>query len=445
MSSSLFRYIFILFIPAYILSSCRSEKIPEPFQASTAYEAYLYSLKEAGLAQKALGRKWVEAGEEIFERAHPIAPPHKEAFYFDPQKADAAGYRFEVLRGQAVSIQLESSGESPYLVFMDLFRVEDDSLSIYEHVASADTISRSIWFEPRRDADYILRLQPELLYGGHFSISILNRPSLDFPVSGKDSRAIGSYFGDPRDGGRRDHHGVDIFASRHTPIIAPTDGYIRYAGEREGSLGGRVVWMRDEKRKQTLYFAHLEEVFAKEDTYAKKGDTLGTVGNSGNARSTPPHLHFGIYSSGPVDPFPFINMVDTSLTAIEADTSLVGTWARTDRPASLRLDLEGSSYGERTLERHQLVRPLAAFGNNIRVALPDGTIGNLYHYQVESIEMPLNEKELDTSLPVLNSPYIPRSTIQTLDRGEVVSILGKNEGHWYVSSKKGISGWVAAP
>ena len=47
-------------------------------------------------------------------------------------------------------------------------------------------------------------------------------PSMAFPVSGHDSRAIKSGFGVPREAGRRTHHGVDIFAPRGTPVLAAT-------------------------------------------------------------------------------------------------------------------------------------------------------------------------------------------------------------------------------
>jgi Membrane proteins related to metalloendopeptidases len=41
--------------------------------------------------------------------------------------------------------------------------------------------------------------------------------------------------------------------------------------------------------------------------HVETGDILGFVGNTGNARTTPPHLHFGIYTgSGPVNPAPFL-------------------------------------------------------------------------------------------------------------------------------------------
>ena len=101
-------------------------------------------------------------------------------------------------------------------VFVDLFRVENDTLSQFRHVASADS-SLQLAFSPRRDASYVLRLQPELLRGGQYTITIENVPTLAFPVAGKDVHAIHSFFGDPRDGGRREHHGVDISREKEYP------------------------------------------------------------------------------------------------------------------------------------------------------------------------------------------------------------------------------------
>lgn len=53
---------------------------------------------------------------------------------------------------------------------------------------------------------------------------------------------------------------------------------------------------------------HLDKQLVQEGQLVKKGDVVGTVGNTGNARTTPAHLHFGVYtSSGPIDPYPFID------------------------------------------------------------------------------------------------------------------------------------------
>ncbi|MEQ9022655.1 MAG: M23 family metallopeptidase, partial [Pseudomonadales bacterium] len=147
-------------------------------------------------------------------------------------------------------------------------------------------------------------------------------PTLDFPVAGKDKRAIQSVFGDPRDGGRREHHGVDIFASRHTPILAPTKAEVRFVGVR--GLGGKVVWLFDRERGTNLYFAHLQEQKVKRYQMVNPGDTIGTVGNTGNARYTPPHLHFGIYRNGPIDPYAFIVPEYARPKPIIPDTILLG-------------------------------------------------------------------------------------------------------------------------
>ena len=56
----------------------------------------------------------------------------------------------------------------------------------------------------------------------------------------------------------------------------------------------------------------------------KAGQVIGTVGNTGNARTTPPHLHFGIYRNGPIDPFHFIAETDTVPDRIQGDSLLLG-------------------------------------------------------------------------------------------------------------------------
>ena len=73
-------------------------------------------------------------------------------------------------------------------------------------------------------------------------------------------------------------------------------------------LGGKQVWLRDGLFGNSLYYAHLDSIIATNGQRVKIGDTLGLVGNTGNARTTPPHLHFGVYShgSGAINPLPFL-------------------------------------------------------------------------------------------------------------------------------------------
>src|SRR5690606_27574329 len=88
-------------------------------------------------------------------------------------------------------------------------------------------------------------------------------------------------------------------------VVAVTDGTVSFTGER--GLGGKQVWLRAGLFGNSIYYAHLDSVAVTSGIRVKTGDTLGFVGNTGNARTTPPHLHFGIYKSrGAVNPLPFV-------------------------------------------------------------------------------------------------------------------------------------------
>src|SRR3989442_735170 len=83
--------------------------------------------------------------------------------------------------------------------------------------------ARSLSHEARESGVYVLRIQPELLRGGHMKVTSQPTPSLHFPVAGAGAHNIQSLYGVARDGGRRRHEGVDIFASRGTPVLAGSD------------------------------------------------------------------------------------------------------------------------------------------------------------------------------------------------------------------------------
>lgn len=129
---------------------------------------------------------------------------------------------------------------------------------------------------------------------------------LPMPVFGVSRAGLRDTFEAPRGGGRR-HRGVDVFAPRHTPILSPTEGVVVKVGEDR--LGGRVVWMLAPGARWH-YFAHLESFGElRPGQWVPRGFRLGTVGDSGNARGTPPHLHFGIYrlDGKALNPAPILN------------------------------------------------------------------------------------------------------------------------------------------
>lgn len=306
----------------FLLPSCKKEIVPRAFYPRSAHEAYHHSLEQANLIETALGRDWIYSANEALEKPDTIILPYEQVFIWDPSSAEANGYRFFVKRGVRVEVEITVYSADSLLLFADLFRETGDTAIYRTHVATADEDMRRLEFEPRRDSYYALRLQAELLRGGTFKILVRELPSIGFPVKGKSIRAISSFFGDPRDGGSREHHGVDIFAARHTPVLAPSDASVTRVGE--GKVGGRYVWLYDSKRSMYLYFAHLETREVERGDQVRAGQQIGTVGNTGNARTTPPHLHFGIYSNGPIDPYYFIVETDTVPERILGDSLLLG-------------------------------------------------------------------------------------------------------------------------
>lgn len=115
-------------------------------------------------------------------------------------------------------------------------------------------------------------------------------------------------WGGARSQGRK-HEGIDIFAPRGTPIQATTQGIVSKVGE--DALGGRVVMIVG-PGGAAYYYAHLEGYadIAPND-WVNSGDIIGYVGDSGNAKGTPTHVHYGIYINGSaVNPYPLLQKPD---------------------------------------------------------------------------------------------------------------------------------------
>lgn len=413
-------FTFILFFSIFALMACRQEVVEEPFHPTEDHSSYVEALDKLNLLDAALGQDWLRSSHAALTDPLDVNLPFREDFYLSPSGTTGYGYRFDMEQGQRLEIKIETVKLDSGILFMDVFRLKDDGNLI--HVASRAKNAKTIEFEIIKEATYILRIQPELLRGGKYELSIMKSPSLAFPVLGKNRSAVLSFFGDPRDGGKRKHHGVDIFASRHTPIIAPTGGTIRFAGER--GLGGRVVWMYDNLRDQTLYFAHLQDIMVHKGEQIFPGDTLGTVGNSGNARTTPPHLHFGIYKSGPQDPFPYIADVNKKPKKIWGKASYLGRWMRTSRPSTL---LDTNSDLKSGLKKHQVLLLEAASSYSYRVSLPDGRKGYVKHTDLEDLIKPIVLRDLSSPLAMLDRPGISATDIKQLDTGVAIKIHGYHE------------------
>ncbi|TCB35324.1 M23 family metallopeptidase [Acinetobacter sp. ANC 4910] len=134
------------------------------------------------------------------------------------------------------------------------------------------------------------------------------KSNFPIPVQNIKTKQLSDTWGASRSQGRR-HEGIDIMAPRGTKVYSTTEGLI--ADLRDNNLGGKVIWVLGPSGSWH-YYAHLNEHkrgLAVGD-YVKKGDLIGYVGNTGNARHTAPHLHYGIYLAGKgrgaVNPFPYL-------------------------------------------------------------------------------------------------------------------------------------------
>lgn len=425
---------FLLLILAFI--ACEEEKVPKPFYPRNDHEAYLKSLEDANLVASALGQDWKLSAKESLNNPLSITTPYEEAFYLDEKEASAMGYKFKAKRGQKIQITVDQLTNEDLKTFIDLYRVE--ALGSFRHVATADDEALTLGFEPRRDAEYVLRFQPELLRGGQFKITIENVPTLIFPVAGKTPSAIGSFWGDDRDGGRRKHEGVDIFARRGTPIVAPTEGYVRFAGER--GIGGKVVWLYDSKRSRSLYFAHMNEIKAKRGQKVMPGDTIGTVGNTGNARTTPPHLHFGIYANGAMDPINHIRKEGKRLRKLDRDIDLLGLDIRVNRRTQVYQDPQMRRRSQR-LYSDQIATAIGVNRDGYRIKLPNGSIGFVDKDALTSTNLPLEYLDVSNEGMLLGKPN-RETQIAWIAEDEELAVLGKDADYWLVETANGRKGWI---
>ncbi|MGJ8683876.1 MAG: peptidoglycan DD-metalloendopeptidase family protein [Nonlabens sp.] len=208
-----------------------------------------------------------------------------------------AGYIIELQFGETLIAQVDAT-DSWILEVYDLNKklLEDSKLENDKQV---------LRFIPEKDMKVRIVLQAKLETESTTNFKVFTAPRYDFPVAGKGNAAIQSFWGASRGGGSRSHEGNDIFAPKRHPVVAITYGTV--SSIRNRGLGGKQVWVKDYDTGYLHYYAHLDEWIVSEGDMVWSGDTLGYIGNTGNAKNTPPHVHFGIYKNGKaVDPKPFI-------------------------------------------------------------------------------------------------------------------------------------------
>ena len=282
-------------------------------------------------------------------------------------KADdftAWAYQMSLKEGQKVLIDIDKNAEKE--LFIDVFFAEN--ARDFQHLKSIKEASTDLFI--LETGNYLLRLQSPINQPIIGNISLQIKPIYDiFPVEGKGNKAIQSFWGAPRDGGRRKHEGIDIFAKKGTPLLAVCDGEIDRV--KESKLGGKVVWLYDKELDQSMYYAHLDEQLVYEGQYVKAGEAIGTVGNTGNARTTPPHLHFGIYLDGAVDPLPFVKRQTNNAKPAKYIDDVGKRGMISSKPARMYFAPNKKSKAKSVLVKGTIVDIIGAVGNFLHIKTAD--------------------------------------------------------------------------
>jgi murein DD-endopeptidase MepM/ murein hydrolase activator NlpD len=146
-----------------------------------------------------------------------------------------------------------------------------------------------------------------------YSTEMTHLPAIQ-PIAREDLIMISSDFGvrsDPFFFVARTHCGLDFVASTGKKVFATGDGIVTFTETSRNGYGNEIVI--DHKFGFSTRYAHLNSIEVKAGEQVKRGQIIGTVGETG--RATGPHLHYEVlYNNQPVNPSFYF---DTSLTKEE--------------------------------------------------------------------------------------------------------------------------------
>ena len=132
-----------------------------------------------------------------------------------------------------------------------------------------------------------------------------------FPVRGSHgTRGAVGEFGAARNGGRR-HKGFDITGRCGTPLAAATTGTV-VKRAYDPRLDGNYIVIRGLGERRKYWYAHMRHPSRfQRGELVHVGQIVGHIGRTGNAGSTPCHLHFEIHVNGrPINPAPYLRAWD---------------------------------------------------------------------------------------------------------------------------------------
>ncbi|WP_432412029.1 peptidoglycan DD-metalloendopeptidase family protein [Rasiella sp. SM2506] len=353
------------------------QKVTDVVTQPTAREVYDRTFEKGD----SLLVQWKEAFSKAQQDSIIVTLPYAESGVFSAENFNVYSYDVQLREGEKLIVSVQKQPDSAQ-IFIELFQKSEDSTKSIKLLKASERDSSQLIYTIEKYGFYKITVQPEMKRVFPFQLKIYTQPTYAFPVSGAGNNNVQSLWAASRDGGKRSHEGIDIFAPRGTPLVAISDGRISSTGDR--GLGGKQVWLRDGLFGKTMYYAHLDSINVKEGQRVQLGDTIGFVGNTGNAKTTAPHLHFGIYKggTGPVNPYPYVKQ-----TEIPEIASLNTTTRGIIKQNKISIYQGPSSALKEvgTLSKNDTVSVFGQYGSWFHVVAKDSTKGFVPENRVEAL------------------------------------------------------------
>ncbi len=228
--------------------------------------------------------------------------------------------------------------------------------------------------------------------------------------------------------------------------MAAFDGVVSYVGLN--TLGGKVVWLRNNKRNLSLYYAHLDSQIVHRGQKVLAGELVGLIGNTGNARYTPPHLHFGIYRQGrgAVNPIGHLKEPSNKIPEIGERDSLLNNWLRVKIRNTLLK--KSPSLRSEVFSKLSSGYPVMVTGVTkgwYRIRLPNNTNGYVRESDLEIMDDPIRNLSLNKGSYLTAKPEKEIIPIDSISEGIELKIMGVFDHFYLVKPLPGKFRWIINP
>jgi murein DD-endopeptidase MepM/ murein hydrolase activator NlpD len=325
---------FLIFAFTFYTVSCKPVPVSHWFPV-TPQEHYEKELYQAKLEKTQAGQIWFQASKTVLDDTLFSVAPYRERFALDTNNP-AQAIRVKIPEGRKLVItSARDNNDTISKLFVEIFRVKTNGN--HQRIDYMKEGNAPIIYTNHNSDSLLIRLQTGLNENLTATLSLATLPSLIFPVASHGMSDVISTWGAERDAGSRSHEGIDIRAKRGTPVVAAKNGFITQTGTN--NLGGKIIFLSVINSPYSLYYAHLDSQTVEPGRRVVIGDTIGFVGNTGNAATTTPHLHFGIYvrGSGAVNPLPFVNDRNEKIATLPSQSVGLGSMVKLKQSTSCSL------------------------------------------------------------------------------------------------------------